>query len=512
MEHFLTELIRWLAKQRDNDGFDLALDYTVKSDNLIPSEIKQELLAGVAKLEDVPEEQKDWHPGSKNRVLDLVHPSLYPVMYGVTRITDKPIEFDPETVIRQHALKGEILKPQVPDVITVRDDQRGALTFPEDDEVDKVIKEWYFREQKENGERKDEEMEDTQEGQNDQDEGVQGSDMSLSSVSTPTDFGNEDEENQNEEDEEGQGENDEEEPAAGSDTSSVSAQMAPNEAQDRRSYEDVVYSKRFCWLPTDFHIDKENGKVTPAGYINNLHPRRHARLYSTLSKILEKCVPLFNEVLTQSISPPRDRCQQSTFNLWKGVTLEEFKACPGELRQNDDYRNDEQILREINSYIRYQNRNLSEEEKRAAAEKDVCRIFVLPPALDFKPPLISKYSKVNLTNHHRMQVIVKLANIVLTPEQPKYNGGSWHVEGAMNERIVATAIYYYDCENVTENELSFRKKCEIPAYEQSDDRGVELAYGLQSGESDGTGLVQNLGSIVTKEDRVIAFPNVSSFA
>ena len=40
-------------------------------------------------------------------------------------------------------------------------------------------------------------------------------------------------------------------------------------------------------------------------------------------------------------------------------------------------------------------------------------------------------------------VIVKLANIVLTPEKPRYEGGSWHVEGMMNERIVASGIYYY---------------------------------------------------------------------
>ena len=28
-----------------------------------------------------------------------------------------------------------------------------------------------------------------------------------------------------------------------------------------------------------------------------------------------------------------------------------------------------------------------------------------------------------------LQVIVKLANIVLTPEKPEYGGGTWHVEG-----------------------------------------------------------------------------------
>ena len=30
-----------------------------------------------------------------------------------------------------------------------------------------------------------------------------------------------------------------------------------------------------------------------------------------------------------------------------------------------------------------------------------------------------------------LQVIVKLANIELTPEKPRYEGGSWHVEGQM---------------------------------------------------------------------------------
>lgn len=32
---------------------------------------------------------------------------------------------------------------------------------------------------------------------------------------------------------------------------------------------------------------------------------------------------------------------------------------------------------------------------------------------------------------HGLQIIVKLANIHLTPEKPTYSGGSWHVEGQM---------------------------------------------------------------------------------
>ena len=30
-----------------------------------------------------------------------------------------------------------------------------------------------------------------------------------------------------------------------------------------------------------------------------------------------------------------------------------------------------------------------------------------------------------------LQIIVKLANIELTPEKPEYEGGTWHVEGQL---------------------------------------------------------------------------------
>ena len=33
--------------------------------------------------------------------------------------------------------------------------------------------------------------------------------------------------------------------------------------------------------------------------------------------------------------------------------------------------------------------------------------------------------------HRGLQVIVKLANIELTPEMPEYEGGTWHVEGQL---------------------------------------------------------------------------------
>ncbi|KAI1750232.1 hypothetical protein F4782DRAFT_532767 [Xylaria castorea] len=37
---------------------------------------------------------------------------------------------------------------------------------------------------------------------------------------------------------------------------------------------------------------------------------------------------------------------------------------------------------------------------------------------------------------------------------PEYGGGALHIEGVLNDRIVATALYYYDCENTTESVLA----------------------------------------------------------
>ena len=64
-----------------------------KSDKLISSSLKSELLFAVSPLESVPESEKDWHPGSDHKVLDLVHPSLFPIIYGLTITTSgEPIK------------------------------------------------------------------------------------------------------------------------------------------------------------------------------------------------------------------------------------------------------------------------------------------------------------------------------------------------------------------------------------------------------------------------------------
>ncbi|KAJ5698211.1 hypothetical protein N7462_000216 [Penicillium macrosclerotiorum] len=92
--------------------------------------------------------------------------------------------------------------------------------------------------------------------------------------------------------------------------------------------------------------------------------------------------------------------------------------------------------------------------------------------------------------HHNLQVIVELANIELTPDNPDYEGGSWHIEGQLasgpvqNERIAVSAIYYYDSENIILSSLAFRH------------RGVD-------GWTNDL-MTQDLGSVASEEGRAIA--------
>lgn len=107
-----------------------------------------------------------------------------------------------------------------------------------------------------------------------------------------------------------------------------------------------------------------------------------------------------------------------------------------------------------------------------------------------------------------LQIIFKLASIHLTPEKPTYDGGSWHIEGALNEHICATALYYYDQDNISDSHLAFRHKIDdedmmmVPA--QGEYSSLEAYMGIQQEET----TVQHLGQVLTREGRMLAFPNV----
>ncbi|GJE90775.1 DUF4246 domain-containing protein [Phanerochaete sordida] len=85
VEYVLDE-IAWHASQRDSKtGIEASIFERIwQSDHLVDDTTRSGLLHEVAQLENVPTDQKDWHPGTDEQVLNLVDPSLYCLDYEET--------------------------------------------------------------------------------------------------------------------------------------------------------------------------------------------------------------------------------------------------------------------------------------------------------------------------------------------------------------------------------------------------------------------------------------------
>ncbi|RAK95595.1 DUF4246 domain-containing protein [Aspergillus ibericus CBS 121593] len=358
----------------------------VKSDTVVTPTLASSLRQNVQALEDVPDQWKDWHPGSNQQVLDLLHPSLFPLIYGKSRAL--PHGTVPLDDCARFSGEGAIVDPEL-------DGTRETLgTLPE----------W-------------------------------GS---------------------------------------------------------------------FQWLPSNISLD-QGGQPRIVSYINNLHPKVHRPLYGTLERFVAAAIPLWNECLTWSES--RLRIEVPGLGNEALTTPDGVTFTPAE----DDVYSDT----EIRPYT-------WEEAKEIDFIRDEnywewCRAnrIVIPTE---PGPFCSRQQWEERADHRRvdlqkqfaesgLQVIFKLANIHLTPEQPQYDGGSWHIEGAMNEHIVATALYYYDEHNITPSHLAFRQSLDndeismsVGQYEYD---AMELFLGIENYGS----AIQNLGSVLTRPGRLLAFPN-----
>jgi len=178
-------------------------------------------------------------------------------------------------------------------------------------------------------------------------------------------------------------------------------------------------SRRIQWLPIDFQVS-ENGKSAKSlGYINNLHPEEHAGLHKTIEELVGAYIPLFERALTDSIYE-----NYAIPNRVPGG----FSSVEPDLPEPDN--------EDFEDWDEYEKARDEWNEQRIILISDVLHEYV-PGSLENRKVRYGLADK-------KIQVIVKLANIYLTPEKPEYPGGSWHVEGMSNESIAVSVIYYYD--------------------------------------------------------------------
>ncbi|KAL4966147.1 DUF4246 domain-containing protein [Aspergillus stella-maris] len=390
MIDYTMQELRWKAEFQKTQGFlEVFDDGVTKSDTTISKELQIALNEAVAPLENVPGEQKDYHPGSNNTVVDLVHPSLYPVIYGKTRVL-------PDRLLGLHDClnsigEGEAI-PVPPKEQTVLQDPRPKYHIPR-----------------------------------------------------------------------------------------------------HRPLEPPEFSTKFQWLPCEVEL-ADHEKCQIQSYINNAHPVKHKALYQAVEGIIERIMPLW-EVSLQGSKKRR-------------IPLKEVEYEEG-WEKEPEYQED-----------------ADEDAYQALLDKFYRgrRVKVPEPPAEFN--VREPFKEVDFRKHfpkHKFQIIVKLANIELTPENPRYEGGSWHIEGQLNERIAASAIYYYDSKNITSSSLSFRTRADTELYDlkydQDQHQFLQQVYGFPDnidGWNEGY-ITQERGSIEAREGRLITFPNtiqhrVSSFS
>ncbi|KAI1322089.1 hypothetical protein F5Y16DRAFT_387533 [Xylariaceae sp. FL0255] len=247
------------------------------------------------------------------------------------------------------------------------------------------------------------------------------------------------------------------------------------------------------WLPSDITWTASGGTKIDS-YINNLHPTDHADLYNVLEDFVTATVPLWERCLFKKKGSSETRISgwgeseaKYNYRYAEGVKYDRPPLREGE--GEDDYLwteayHDWDRQNRILQWMQpneYDPQRARQPERRQNLRKD------FPEGL---------------------QVIFKLANIHLTPEKPEYGGGSLHIEGALNDRIVATALYYYDFENITESQLQLHHTVDAEELRMIPEQGefeyLERWLGISSDDIP----LQPLGSVVARSGRLVAFPNV----
>ncbi|KAK6357559.1 hypothetical protein TWF718_001867 [Orbilia javanica] len=255
------------------------------------------------------------------------------------------------------------------------------------------------------------------------------------------------------------------------------------------------YSHKFCWLPSEFEISND-GKVKIASYINNLAMQNQQDLfYPILKRIFEGFVPLFNHVLAD-LREGRSDMRRVVWDdeYWPGMVSEMSKF---RNEHEEKSKADWEIFSESFEWLPF-----------IPPGKGPDDIYIRNPqerlANMWAPPHPETLENVKLEGR-TVKVIVRMMDAMVTSKAPWFTGGGWRVEGVKNESIIASGIYCYEQENVSEFGLSFRQPFSGSHDDPSLDYGDKEApfYGIDHNMA-----CQEIGNVELREGQGIAFPNI----
>ncbi|TMW56817.1 hypothetical protein Poli38472_006827 [Pythium oligandrum] len=213
--------------------------------------------------------------------------------------------------------------------------------------------------------------------------------------------------------------------------------------------DDYVYCQR---LPSEFFVD-EGGHVTIESYINNLHPLACRQLYCMIERVFEQMVPAFDGVLSSLLEAFPEPWFVSEWS--KPYVRSHLSPRPG---------------------------------------------FPHSP----EPPRGGSHTTFTMKGH-RVQVIVSMVEIQLDAETPEFYHEQWHIDARKVERVVASGLYCFGMENLTECRIALRSPVNPPFTMQQDLNSMAAIYGFTP-QTDPV-IYQDAGSVSIEEGRSVTWPN-----
>jgi hypothetical protein len=167
-------------------------------------------------------------------------------------------------------------------------------------------------------------------------------------------------------------------------------------------------------------------------YINNLHPLKEKALYGLVEQLITASIPLWQVTLAPLLDEDygwenRIEYNEVTYDPdpENGPDTDGPQWNPDENGDDPNYGNEGDFWERREEWIK---------ETRQVVMPDFPETFV-PPDRATATDLRAEYEG--------LQIIVKFANIMLTPEKPEYNGGTWHVEGQLVSQLKPLSTIRY---------------------------------------------------------------------
>ncbi|KAM5385675.1 hypothetical protein ACJZ2D_000874 [Fusarium nematophilum] len=267
-----------------------------------------------------------------------------------------------------------------------------------------------------------------------------------------------------------------------------------------------------------------------------------SKIYETLERVIDKAIPAWDQRLHEYTSwkkgPVAGRVSSRFHEITEASDSDDSLWAPeldvAKFKDLDVHLTNEELF-ELEDMACFEKRNAQldwkaqhkrmdqglpplmpnvEDRHIARAKWEKVRVAKLPEPRDFEEiDYAPEESLREKFRENELQVIIKMASIELTPERPKFPAGGWHLEGQMNEKICATAVYYVNSDNVTPSHLSFRTQTDSYLNDrihsdQDEFNWLERVYGTALRGYGNSACVQNFGDVQTRHGRLLAFPSI----